>query len=126
MDRRRFLSASSLMLAGFAAGGGALAGAAGAPAVRLRAGVLRKKFPLIAMTNKTGFDHPIHLHGHFFRVLSINGEKLKQEVWRDTVMLTPWSDAVIALVAEEPGDWMFHCHVLEHSAAGMMAVVRVE
>lgn len=87
---------------------------------------VRGKTYVIAMTNKTGFDHPIHLHGHFFRVLSINGEKLKQEVWRDTVMLTPWSDAVIALVAEEPGDWMFHCHVLEHAAAGMMAVVRVE
>lgn len=87
---------------------------------------VRGKTYVIAMTNKTGFDHPIHLHGHFFRVLSLNGERLKQEVWRDTVMLTPWSDAVIALVAEEAGDWMFHCHVLEHAAAGMMAVVRVE
>lgn len=86
----------------------------------------RGKTYVIAMTNKTGFDHPIHLHGHFFRVLALNGEKLKHEVWRDTVMLTPWSDVVIALVAEEPGDWMFHCHVLEHAAAGMMAVVRVE
>lgn len=80
---------------------------------------------IISMTNKTAFDHPIHLHGHFFRVLSYNGEPARYEEWRDTVFMEPWSEIEIALVAREPGDWMFHCHVLEHAAAGMMGVIRI-
>jgi FtsP/CotA-like multicopper oxidase with cupredoxin domain len=43
----------------------------------------------------------------------------------DTVLLDPDSRAEIAFVADNPGDWMLHCHVLEHQATGMMAVVRV-
>jgi FtsP/CotA-like multicopper oxidase with cupredoxin domain len=40
--------------------------------------------------------------------------------------MNPWDEIQIALVAHEPGDWMFHCHILEHAAAGMMGIVRVE
>jgi FtsP/CotA-like multicopper oxidase with cupredoxin domain len=81
---------------------------------------------IISISNKTGFDHPIHLHGHFFRVLRYNDSEPLFEEWRDTVFLGPWADVDIALYAEEPGDWMFHCHILEHAASGMMGTFRVE
>lgn len=80
---------------------------------------------VLSIANSTGFVHPIHLHGHFFRVLGYNGIKPKFEQWRDTVFMNPWDELQIAFVAEEHGDWMFHCHILEHAAAGMMGVFRV-
>lgn len=81
---------------------------------------------VLSIANSTGFVHPIHLHGHFFRVLSYNGVKPRFEEWRDTVFMNPWDEIQIAFVAEERGDWMLHCHILEHAAAGMMGVVRIE
>jgi FtsP/CotA-like multicopper oxidase with cupredoxin domain len=60
-----------------------------------------------------------------FRVLSRNGTPSARRELLDTVLLDPDSRAEIAFVADNPGDWMLHCHVLEHQAAGMMATVRV-
>ena len=45
--------------------------------------------------------------------------------WRDTVLMAPRERIDIAFVADNPGDWMCHCHILEHMAGAMMAVVRV-
>ena len=45
--------------------------------------------------------------------------------WADTVLLGPKDRVEVAFVADNPGDWMFHCHILEHHAAGMMGVFRV-
>ena len=78
---------------------------------------------ILELVNETAWHHPIHLHGHVFRVLSKNGKETDE--WGDTVLLDPDSRAEIAFVADNPGDWMFHCHVLEHQASGMMATVRV-
>jgi len=72
----------------------------------------------VELVNETAWHHPIHLHGHVFRVLTADH-------WADAVLLDPRSRAEIAFVADNPGDWMLHCHVLEHQASGMMAVVRV-
>ena len=80
---------------------------------------------LLELANQTSWHHPIHLHGHVFRVVSRNGERLPFEEHGDTVLIDPDSCAEIAFVADNPGDWMLHCHVLEHQASGMMAVVRV-
>jgi FtsP/CotA-like multicopper oxidase with cupredoxin domain len=77
------------------------------------------------LVNDTSWHHPIHLHGHVFRIVSRNGKEVALLEWGDTVLLDPRSSAEIALVADNPGDWMLHCHVLEHQASGMMAVVRV-
>jgi FtsP/CotA-like multicopper oxidase with cupredoxin domain len=77
------------------------------------------------MTNATAFDHPIHLHGHSFRVISRDGVPTEFREWQDTVLIAPREQVEIALVADNPGDWMFHCHILEHQAAGMMGVIRV-
>ena len=73
---------------------------------------------LVEFVNQTSWHHPIHLHGHVFRVLG-------KDHWADSVLLDPDSRAEIAFVADNPGDWMLHCHVLEHQASGMMALVRV-
>jgi len=78
---------------------------------------------VLDLVNDTAWHHPIHLHGHVFRVLSKNGRPAAE--WGDTVLIDPRSRAEIAFVADNPGDWMLHCHVLEHQASGMMAVVRV-
>jgi FtsP/CotA-like multicopper oxidase with cupredoxin domain len=80
---------------------------------------------LLELVNQTSWHHPIHLHGHVFRVVSRNGERLAFEEHGDTVLIDPDSRAEIAFVADNPGDWMLHCHVLEHQTTGMMAVVRV-
>ncbi len=76
---------------------------------------------LIEASNETSWPHPVHLHGHVFRVLTQPGRP-----WRDTVLLQPGEKAQLALVADNPGQWMLHCHILEHQAAGMMATVSVE
>ena len=62
---------------------------------------------------------------HVFRVLERNGRPVQGGEWGDTVLVDPDSRAEIAFVADNPGDWMFHCHVLEHQASGMMATIRV-
>ena len=80
---------------------------------------------LIEMINDTAWHHPIHLHGHSFRVVSRNGKPTPHQEWQDTVLMAPEEKVEIALVADNPGDWMFHCHILEHQAAGMMGIIRV-
>jgi FtsP/CotA-like multicopper oxidase with cupredoxin domain len=80
---------------------------------------------VVELINDTSWHHPIHLHGHVFRVLSRDGKSTAHREWLDTVLLDPDSRAEIAFVADNPGDWMFHCHVLEHQASGLMAVIRV-
>lgn len=80
---------------------------------------------VIALQNRTAFDHPIHLHGHSFHIIARNGAVQPEPHVRDTVLLRPDEQVEIAFVADNPGSWMFHCHVLEHQAAGMMAVIEV-
>jgi FtsP/CotA-like multicopper oxidase with cupredoxin domain len=60
-----------------------------------------------------------------FRVISRNGKTNALRERLDTAMLSPRETAEIAFFADNPGDWMFHCHVLEHQAGGMMACIRV-
>ena len=80
----------------------------------------------LKMINDTEFEHPMHLHGHTFRVLRVNDRPTQFKEWRDTVMVGPRSTVDIAFVADNPGEWMFHCHILEHAAGGMMGTVAVE
>src|SRR3546814_14844543 len=77
------------------------------------------------MANDTAWHHPMHLHGHAFRVLSRNGKPTRFREWQDTVLLAPRERVEIAFVPDNPGDWMFHCHILEHQAAGMMSLIRI-
>lgn len=83
--------------------------------------VARGRTVRIPIVNDTRWPHAIHVHGHHFRVLSRNGEEVTREQWRDTVLTEPEERVEIAFVADNPGKWMVHCHMLEHQAAGMMA-----
>ena len=72
--------------------------------------------------NASLMDHPFHLHGFFFQVLEINGEAPGYRAWKDTVNLGPRTKVKIAWRPDNrPGKWMYHCHILEHHEAGMMA-----
>lgn len=78
------------------------------------------------VSNTSRMDHPFHLHGFFFQILEINGQKPAFKSWKDTVNLPPVSKIKIAWMPDNrPGIWMYHCHILEHHAAGMMANFQV-
>jgi len=70
--------------------------------------------------NDTAFPHAIHLHGHHFRILEQNGKKLPHPDWRDTFTVHRGETVKIAFVADNPGKWLIHCHMLGHAASGMM------
>ncbi len=70
--------------------------------------------------NDTGFAHAMHIHGHHFRVLEQGGEPLEHQDWRDTFTTQPQETVKIAFVADNPGKWLIHCHMLGHAASGMM------
>jgi len=80
---------------------------------------------ILAVRNETAWYHPVHLHGHSFRVIARYGKPTRYREWLDTVLIAPRETADIAFVADNPGDWMFHCHILDHQDHGMMAVIRV-
>jgi len=80
---------------------------------------------IVELVNRTAFEHPIHLHGHSFRVIKRNGRNEPHQPFRDTVLLGVDETIEIAFVADNPGSWMLHCHVLEHQGSGMMGVVEV-
>ena len=74
------------------------------------------------VSNTSLMDHPFHLHGFFFQVIEENGNAPAYMAWKDTVNLTPRSKMKIAWMPDNrPGTWMYHCHIIEHHAAGMMA-----
>lgn len=79
---------------------------------------------IVEFVNATRYVHPMHLHGHTFKVLS--STRLKRPVhWADTVLVMPDERVKIAFVADNPGNWMIHCHIIEHQDTGMMAWFRV-
>ncbi|MBJ6363684.1 multicopper oxidase family protein [Paenibacillus sp. GCM10012307] len=73
------------------------------------------------VNNSKEDEHPMHLHGHFFQVLSKNGQPLEgSPIIKDTLNLKPGEEYVVAFEADNPGDWMFHCHDLHHASSGMV------
>lgn len=78
----------------------------------------------LKLLNETAWPHSIHLHGHHFRVLTRTGGSVamadyEKQAFRDTVLLDRDDAVEIAFVADNPGKWMMHCHMLEHQASGM-------
>ena len=76
----------------------------------------------VEMRNRTGMSHPMHLHGHVFQVVAIDGSRFDGAL-RDTVLVPPERAVTIAFDADNPGRWAFHCHVLYHMEAGMFTTV---
>ena len=75
------------------------------------------------MNNRSMMHHPMHLHGHFFRVINGQGDYAPL---KHTVDVPPMETTVIEFAAEEVGDWFFHCHLLYHLDSGMARVVHYE
>jgi FtsP/CotA-like multicopper oxidase with cupredoxin domain len=77
----------------------------------------------LAFVNQTPMPHPMHLHGHEFQVVEIDGVRLSGAV-RDTVLVLPRGKVVVAFDAINPGWWALHCHLLYHLDAGMFTTIR--
>ena len=74
----------------------------------------------VTLRNSSMMAHPMHLHGHHFQVVAIDGQRFAGAL-RDTVLLPPNRRVTIAIDAVNPGQWAFHCHHLYHMATGMMS-----
>jgi FtsP/CotA-like multicopper oxidase with cupredoxin domain len=77
----------------------------------------------LVITNKTQMPHPMHLHGHRFQVVEIDGLGFSGAV-RDTVRVPAGGRVTVVFDADNPGWWAFHCHMLYHMEAGMFATFR--
>lgn len=87
--------------------------------IRIREGEVAR----FIMINRTMMHHPMHLHGHFFRVINGQGDYAPL---KHTVDVAPMSTTVIEFDANEVGDWFFHCHLLYHMKSGMARMVHYE
>jgi len=76
----------------------------------------------VNLINDTMMSHPIHIHGHFFELVTGHGEYGPR---KHTVNVMPGGKVTFDLTADAPGDWAFHCHLLYHMLAGMMRVVKI-
>lgn len=99
----------------------ALNGVAGLPKTPLL-DAERGETIIVRIINETVFAHAMHLHGFHFRTLGADGS---QGPLRDTVLVERAETVEIAFVADNPGDWLLHCHMLEHTAAGMLTWIKV-
>ncbi|SFA75600.1 multicopper oxidase family protein [Azotobacter beijerinckii] len=79
---------------------------------------------LFELRNVSQYQHPIHLHGMAFKVLDSNRRTIVP-YFTDTYLLGRNETARVALVADNPGVWMFHCHVVDHMETGLMAAIKV-
>lgn len=79
----------------------------------------------LAMTNRTMMSHPMHLHGHVFQVVEIDGRRLSGAM-RDTILVPPKARVTVAFDADNPGVWAFHCHLLYHAQAGMFSTIHYQ
>lgn len=77
----------------------------------------------VGIRNASMMAHPMHLHGHHFQVIGINGMPVAGAAVRDTVLLPPMASVILAFDADNPGHWPLHCHHLYHMATGMMTYV---
>lgn len=77
----------------------------------------------LEMINDTAWPHAMHLHGHHFRKRATDGG---MGPLRDTLLVDPEETAEIVFVADNPGKWLLHCHMLEHAAGGMTTWIDVK
>ena len=91
-----------------------------APLARLKLG----QSYIFVLENTNQYHHPIHLHGVVFTVLSSNKKQIIP-YQADTVMLGKYETVRIAFVADNPGRWMFHCHLIEHMKTGLMGYFEI-
>jgi FtsP/CotA-like multicopper oxidase with cupredoxin domain len=79
-----------------------------------------------SIVNTTEMDHPFHLHGFRFQVVSVDGAAPGVVAWRDSINIPAEKTVKFRVRLEDnPGTWMFHCHILEHAERGMMGELEV-
>lgn len=81
--------------------------------------------------NASHMDHPFHVHGTHFQVVALQDAEGEWRPplwrsWQDTINLQPYQRQKIRLVFDQPGEWMFHCHIIEHEELGMMASILIQ
>jgi FtsP/CotA-like multicopper oxidase with cupredoxin domain len=76
----------------------------------------------LAMSNKSGDNHPVHLHRHTFEITKV-GDKATAGVMKDTVNMTRFSTVEIDFIADDPGPSLLHCHHQDHQDEGFMGMV---
>ncbi len=81
--------------------------------------IQRGRSVMLSFENQTGWPHAMHMHGHHFRIIARNGQQFEDGAWRDTELVAANEKVTVAFVADNPGKWLIHCHMLEHQAAGM-------
>lgn len=91
-----------------------------APLAEMKAG----RTYIFNVENPTPQLHPLHLHGLSFRPMNSSKQAIRPHV-SDTYLIQPDEKVQLALVADNPGDWVFHCHIIEHQKTGMTSYVRV-
>ncbi|NJR13084.1 MAG: multicopper oxidase family protein [Phyllobacteriaceae bacterium] len=91
------------------------------PAARLKFG----RSYILRLMNETPNDHPIHLHGLAFKLLR-SSIRYVPPLWTDTALLLSKETMEVALVADNPGQWAFHCHVIEHQKTGLTGYLTVD
>jgi FtsP/CotA-like multicopper oxidase with cupredoxin domain len=71
-------------------------------------------------------QHPIHLHGGHFQVISVNGQPPERETWKDTIVILPGGFIDVAVKFQYPGHWMLHCHIIDHEDNGMLTMIHAK
>ncbi|MFZ5475901.1 MAG: multicopper oxidase family protein [Myxococcota bacterium] len=79
----------------------------------------------IRIVESSGLDHPFHLHGQFFQIVTRDGEASGEPGLKDTVLVPGLGEVELYTELENPGRWMAHCHILEHAELGMMTEIDV-
>jgi FtsP/CotA-like multicopper oxidase with cupredoxin domain len=85
----------------------------------------RGKWARLRFVNASARLHPIHLHGMFFKLLARDSVAVDEPFFRDTVLIHGRESIDIGVIPLDVGDWMMHCHILEHAEAGMMTMLAV-
>jgi FtsP/CotA-like multicopper oxidase with cupredoxin domain len=83
---------------------------------------------LIRLMNMGAMPHPIHIHGHSFKIVATDGNPVPPDaqLTKDTVLVAPGERYDLELIADNPGVWMVHCHIENHAANGMMTLLEYE
>ena len=122
MHKGRMMDIRALVRAGLVWSFNGVAGMTEAPLFTARLG----RTVTVDLRNDTAWPHAMHFHGHHVKVVERNGRATNNDAWKDTVLLDRQESAKVAFVADNPGKWMLHCHMLEHQAAGMSTWFTVE
>jgi FtsP/CotA-like multicopper oxidase with cupredoxin domain len=77
--------------------------------------------------NTSEMHHPFHIHGNRFQVVDVGGEAVAEgQGWKDTFDIPPRTTVTLVSALDNPGEWMYHCHILEHADDGMAGLMTVE